>query len=196
MAGVVIWCPFFIFFSRFLHALAGSGHPLGGLADVTDGNGWFSLAHKGKGQHPSYIKTQYKPNLSQLGPWPLKGHLSMRALAVGRCEQLGLPSGVLVLGVRGGQGPSGLPLGVQWGPLGGRQGDITLAVRRHPPPRGLTRHAKFRRPCDGPNGAAGYPAPALIPPAPPWDRGRPAGGRGVGPWYSNGDVRAPTSKIA
>ena len=116
--------------------MAGSGHPLGGLADVADGNGWFSLAHKGKGQHPSYIKTQYKPNLSQLGPWPLKGHLSMRALAVGRCEQLGLPSGVLVLGVRGGQGPSGLPLGVQWGPLGGRQGDITLAVRRHPPPGG------------------------------------------------------------
>jgi hypothetical protein len=65
MAGVVIWCPFFLFFSRFLHALAGSGHPLGGLADVADGNGWFSLAHKGKGQHPSYIKTQYKPKLSE-----------------------------------------------------------------------------------------------------------------------------------
>ena len=135
MAGVVIWCPS-LFFSRFLHALAGPGHPLRRLADVGDDSGWFSLVHKGQGQQPSYLKTQYKPNLSQLGPWPLKGHLSMRALAVGRCEQLGLPSGVLVLGVRGGQGPSGLPLGVQWGPLGGRQGDITLAVRRPPPPPG------------------------------------------------------------
>ena len=92
MAGVVIWCPFFNFFSRFLHALAGSGHPFGGLADVADGNGWFSLAHKGKGQHPSYIKTQYKPNLSQLGPWPLKGHLSMRALAVGRWGKSDVPA--------------------------------------------------------------------------------------------------------
>ena len=116
--------------------MAGPGHPPQRLADVGDDSGWFSLVHKGQGQQPSYLKTQYKPNLSQLGPWPLKGHLSMRALAVGRCEQLGLPSGVLVLGVRGGQGPSGLPLGVQWGPLGGRQGDITLAVRRHPPPPG------------------------------------------------------------
>jgi hypothetical protein len=127
--------PFFFFSSRFLHAVADAGHPLGGLADVADCGGRFSLAQKGQGQLPSYIKAKCKLNLSQLGPWPLKGQLSMRALAVGR-------------------------------------------------------------PCDGPNGAAGYPAPALIPPAPPWDRGRPAGGRGVGPWYSNGDVRAPTSKIA
>ena len=112
MAGVVIWCHFFILF-RFLHALAGPGHPLRRLADVGDDSGRFSLVHKGQGQHPSYLKTQYKPNLIQLGPWPLKGHLSMRALAVGRCEQLGWPSGVLVPGVRGRQGPSGLPPGVQ-----------------------------------------------------------------------------------
>ena len=116
--------------------MAGSGHPLGGLADIADGNGRFSLSHKGQGKHPSYIKTQYMPNLSQLGPWPLKGHHSMRALAVGRCEQLGWPSEVVVLGARGGQGPSGLPLGVQCPPLGGRQGDFTLAVRRRPPPPG------------------------------------------------------------
>ena len=113
--------------------MAGSSHPLGGLADVADGNGWVSLAHKEQGQQQSYIKTQHKPTLSQLGPCPLKGQLSMRALAVGRCGQLGWPSGVLVLGARGGQGPSGLPWGVQWGPLGGRQGDITLAGRRPPP---------------------------------------------------------------
>ena len=79
----------FLFFSRFLHAVAGAGHPLGGLADVADDSWWFSFGRKVQGQHLSYIKTQYKPNLSQLGPWPLKGHLSMRALAVGRCEQLG-----------------------------------------------------------------------------------------------------------
>ena len=72
MAGVVNLGPFYFFFSRFLHAVAGSGHPLGGLADVADGSGWFSLAHKGQGQQPGYIKAQYKPNLSQLGPWPLE----------------------------------------------------------------------------------------------------------------------------
>ena len=124
--------------------MACAGHPLGGLADVADDGGWFSLAQKCQGQQPSYIKTKYKPNLSQLGPWPLKGHLYMRTLAAGRWEQLGWPSAVLVLGVRGGQNPSGLPLGVQWGPLGGWQGDIALAVRHPPPPGGLTRHAKFR----------------------------------------------------
>ena len=69
--------------------MAGSGHPLGGLADVAGSNGRFSLARKGKGKRPSYIKTQNKPNLSQLGPWPLKGHLSMRALAVGRWGEFG-----------------------------------------------------------------------------------------------------------
>ena len=86
MAGVMNWGPFVIF-SRFLHAAAGSGHLLGGLANVADDNRWFSLAHKGQVQQPSYIKTQYKPNLSQLRPCPLKGHLSMHTLAVGRCEQ-------------------------------------------------------------------------------------------------------------
>ena len=50
-----------------------------------------------------YAKTNCKLNPSQLGPWLLKGHLSMRALSVGR-------------------------------------------------------------PCDGPNGAAGYPAPTVSPP--------------------------------
>ena len=127
--------PFFYFPPRFLHAVADAGHPLGGLADVADGGGRFSLAQKGQRQLPSYIKAKCKPNLSQLGPWPLKGKRSMRALAVGR-------------------------------------------------------------PCDGPNGAAGYPSPVVSPPAPPWNRRRTADGRGVGPWYSNGDVRARTSKIA
>ena len=89
MAGVVIWCPFFLLSSRFLHSVADAGHPLGGISDVADGGGRFNLAQKGQGQQPSYIKTKCKLNLSQLGPWPLKGHLSMRALAVGRCEQLG-----------------------------------------------------------------------------------------------------------
>ena len=126
---------FLFFSSRFLHAVADAGHLPRGPADVADGGGRFSLAQKGQGQLPSYIKAKCKLNLSQLGPWPLKGQLSMRAMAVGR-------------------------------------------------------------PCDGPNGAAGYPAPAAITAAPPWNRGRPAAGRGVGPWYSNGDVRAPTSKIA
>ena len=32
MAGVVIWGPFFIIFSRFLHAVAGAVHPLRVLA--------------------------------------------------------------------------------------------------------------------------------------------------------------------
>ena len=73
-----------LLFSRFLHAVAGAGHPLGGFPDVADDGGRFSLARKGQGQQPSYIKTKYKPGLSKLGPWPLKGHLSMRALAACR----------------------------------------------------------------------------------------------------------------
>ena len=32
MAGVVIWCPFFIISPRFLDAVAGAVHPLGDLA--------------------------------------------------------------------------------------------------------------------------------------------------------------------
>ena len=132
--GSRIW-DFFISPPRLLYAVAGAGHPLGGPADVAGGGGRFSLAQKGQGQQPGYIKTKCKLNLSQLGPWPLKGQLSMRALAVGR-------------------------------------------------------------PCDGPNGAAGYPALAVMPQETPWNRGRPAAGRGLGPWYSAGDVRAPTSKIA
>ena len=70
MAGVVNWYQKTI--SRFLHAVAGAGHPLGGIADVADDEGRFSLAQKGQGQQPSYIKAKYKRNLSQLGPWPLK----------------------------------------------------------------------------------------------------------------------------
>ena len=80
-------------FSRFLHHddVAGAGHPLGGLADVADDGGRFSFAQECQGQQPSYINTKYKRNLSQLGPWPLKGHLSMRmrALAIGRWGQFG-----------------------------------------------------------------------------------------------------------
>ena len=76
--------PFFISPPRFLHAVAGAGHPLRGLADVAGDGGRFTLAQKGQGQQPSYIKAIYKLNLSQLGPWPLKEQLSMRALAVGR----------------------------------------------------------------------------------------------------------------
>ena len=34
MAGVVIWGPFFINFSRFLHAVAGAVHPLGDPASA------------------------------------------------------------------------------------------------------------------------------------------------------------------
>ena len=70
--------------SRFLHAVASAGHPLGGLADAAGYGGRFSLAQKGQGQQPSYMKGKFKLNLSQLGPWPVKGQLSMRALAVGR----------------------------------------------------------------------------------------------------------------
>ena len=50
----------FLYFSRFIHAAAGAGHPLGDLADVADDEGRFSLAQKGQGKQPSYIKTKYK----------------------------------------------------------------------------------------------------------------------------------------
>jgi len=43
--------------SRFLHAVAGAGHPPGGIADVADDGGRFSLAQKGRGQQPSYVKS-------------------------------------------------------------------------------------------------------------------------------------------
>ena len=59
--------PFF--FLRFLHVVAGAGHALGGLAGVADDERRFSLAHRGQGHQPSYIKTKYKPNLSELRPW-------------------------------------------------------------------------------------------------------------------------------
>ena len=48
--------PFFVFFFRLLHAVAGAGHPLGGIADIADDDQRFSLAQKGQGQQPSYVK--------------------------------------------------------------------------------------------------------------------------------------------
>ena len=45
MAGFVNWGPFVI--SRFLHAVAGAGHPLSGIADVADDGGasvWLKRA--------------------------------------------------------------------------------------------------------------------------------------------------------
>ena len=53
--------PFFYFFYRLLHAVAGSGHPLGGLADVADDSWWFSFGRKGQGQHLSYLKPNTSP---------------------------------------------------------------------------------------------------------------------------------------
>ena len=55
MAVVVNWGPFFIF-SRFLHAVAGPGDPLGGLADAAGDGGWFSLAQKCWGKHRGSIQ--------------------------------------------------------------------------------------------------------------------------------------------
>ena len=134
---------FFYFFqgsSMAVHAVAGSGHPLGGLADVADDCGWFSLAKKCRGQQPSYTKTQYKPDLSQLGPWPLKGHLSMRALAAGKWGQLGWPSAVLVLGVRGVRAPPACLWGCDGAPW--EAGRAILRSRSASPPPGGSHTAR------------------------------------------------------